>query len=127
LGAFGVVGGVTAFAFLTKDIFEQTKQIQSLDNALKLVTGTQENFYAQQVFLNKISQDYGVNLNALTKQFTQFYVSAKDKLAGSEIQDIFESVFLIPDSNILFEKLKLLEDSKTNVLGADNPYSQRDC
>jgi tape measure domain-containing protein len=28
----------------------------------------------------------------LTKQFTQFYVSAKDKISGQEIEDIFESV-----------------------------------
>jgi tape measure domain-containing protein len=92
LSAFGVVGGVTAFALITKDIFQQTKEIQSLNNALLLVTGTQDNFYKQQVFLNDISERYGVELNSLTKQFTQFYVSAKDKLAGDEIQKIFESI-----------------------------------
>lgn len=92
MSAFGIVGGVTAFALITKDIFEQTKQIQALDNALKLVTGTQENFYSQQAFINRISEQYGVSVNDLTKQFTQFYVSAKDKLAGEEIQNIFESI-----------------------------------
>lgn len=92
MGAFGIVGGVTLFAMLTKDIFEQTKEIQSLNKALQLVTETQENFYAQQVFLADISERYGVELNGLTKQFTQFYVSAKDKLAGREIQNIFESI-----------------------------------
>lgn len=92
LGAFGVVGGVTAFALITKDIFDQTKEIQSLNNALKLVTETQENFYAQQVFLQRISESYGVELNDLTKQFTQFYVSAKDKISANEIQGIFESI-----------------------------------
>jgi tape measure domain-containing protein len=92
LGAFGVVGGVTAFAMITRDVFNQTKEIQSLNNALLLVTGTQENFYKQQVFLSDISERYGVELNSLTKQFTQFYISAKDKLAGKEIQQIFESI-----------------------------------
>lgn len=62
---------------ITRDIFQQTKEIQSLNKALELVTGTQENFYAQQVFLSDISERYGVELNGLTKQFTQFYVSAK--------------------------------------------------
>jgi tape measure domain-containing protein len=92
LGAFGIVGGVTAFALIARDVFEQTKEIQSLNKALELVTGTQENFYNQQVFLQRISEAYGVELNGLTKQFTQFYVSAKDKLAGTEIQGIFESI-----------------------------------
>jgi tape measure domain-containing protein len=92
LGAFGVVGGVTAFALITRDIFQQTKEIQSLNNALKLVTETQENYYSQQAFLADISERFGLEINDLTKQFTQFYVSAKDKLAGSEIQDIFESI-----------------------------------
>jgi len=92
LGAFGVVGGVTAFALITKDIFDQTKEIQSLNNALKLVTETQDNFYAQQVFLQRISESYGVEINDLTKQFTQFYVSAKDKISANEIQGIFESI-----------------------------------
>lgn len=92
LGAFGVVGGVTAFALITQDVFKQTKEIQSLNNALQLVTGTQENFYKQQVFLLDISERYGVELNSLTRQFTQFYVSAKDKLASNEIQKIFESI-----------------------------------
>jgi tape measure domain-containing protein len=92
LGAFGIVGGVTAFALIARDVFEQTKEIQSLNKALELVTETQENFYNQQVFLQRISEAYGVELNGLTKQFTQFYVSAKDKLAGTEIQGIFESI-----------------------------------
>ena len=92
LSAFGVVGGVTLFAMLTKDIFEQTKEIQALDNALKLVTETGSNYYNQQLFISQISEDLGLDINSLTKQFTQFYVSAKDKISGQEIQEIFRSV-----------------------------------
>jgi tape measure domain-containing protein len=92
LSAFGVVGGVTAFATITMDIFNQTKEIQSLNKALELVTGTQENFYNQQAFISRVSEAYGVKINDLTKQYTQFYVSAKNKLAGTEIQQIFESI-----------------------------------
>jgi len=92
MGAFGVVGGVTAFAMITKDVFDQTKEIMSLDNALKLVTDTQENYYNQQAFIARISEAYGVQINDLTKQFTQFYISAKDKIASQEIQQIFESI-----------------------------------
>ncbi|MCY7291347.1 MAG: tape measure protein [Ferruginibacter sp.] len=92
LSAFGVVGGVTAIATITQDIFKQTKEIQSLDLALKTVTGSQQNFYESQVFLNRIAEAYGGNIGTLTTSFTQFYASAKDKLAGNEIKNIFESI-----------------------------------
>jgi len=92
LGAFGIVGGITLFVGAAKNIFDVTKELQSLDMALKQVTGTQENFATQQSFLKRISEQYGVELKSLTKTYTQFYVAAKDKLSGSEIQKIFESV-----------------------------------
>lgn len=91
-GAFGITAGIGLFVQIGKDIFNTTKELQSLDMALKQVTETQANFQQQQLFLKRISEDYGVELNSLTKQFTQFYVSAKDKISGTEIQKIFESV-----------------------------------
>jgi len=92
LGAFGIVGGVAGVVALGKNIFETTKEIISMDNALKLVTETQANFDVQQAFLTKTSEDFGVEIGSLTKQFIQFYVSAKDKISGNEIQDIFRSI-----------------------------------
>ena len=92
LGAFGIAGGVAGVVGLGKEIFNTTAELQSLDNALKLVTETQVNFAEQQGFLQRISEAYGVEIGSLTKQFTQFYVGAKDKISGNEIQDIFESV-----------------------------------
>lgn len=92
IGAFGIVGGVSLFAGIATDIFRTTKELQSLDNALKQVTGTQEQFARSQAFLREISEDYGIEINGLTTQFTQFYVSAKDKLSGTEIENIFRSI-----------------------------------
>jgi tape measure domain-containing protein len=92
MGAFGVVGGVTLFATVTTDIINTTKELQGLNNALMLVTDTQENFYNQQLFLSEISEAFGLEIMGLTKQFTQFYVSAKDKISSQEIQDIFRSI-----------------------------------
>jgi len=92
LGAFGIVGGVSAIAAITTDIFRQTKELQSLDLALQTVTSTQQNFLEQQQFLRRIALAYGADINSLTSSFTQFYASAKDKLAGKDIQNIFESV-----------------------------------
>jgi len=92
LGAFGIAGGLTIFASTIKDAYNLTKELQSLNMALLQVTGSQTEFGNQQTFLKRIANDYGVELNELTKMFTQFYVSAKDKLAGKDIQNIFESI-----------------------------------
>lgn len=90
--AFGFVGGVTGVVMLGKNIFETTKELMSLDGAMKLVTKTSENFANQQVFLQRISEAYGVEISALQKQIHQSYVSASDKISGTAIQNIFESV-----------------------------------
>lgn len=92
LGAFGTVGGMSLLADMSKDIFKTTKEIQSLDLALKQVVETDAKFAESQAFLRDVSEKYGIEINGLTKQFTQFYVSAKDKISGKEIQQIFESV-----------------------------------
>jgi len=92
LSAFGIVGGLQMFAQISKDIFETTKEIQSMDMALKQVTGTQDLFNQSQMFLSRVSEAYGADLGKLTQQFTQFYVSAKDKISGNEIENIFESI-----------------------------------
>lgn len=92
LGAFGIVGGVNLIASITKDIFEQTKQINSLDNALKAVTETQDNFANQQEFINRITEQYGLSLLDTTKTFTSFYASAKEKLSNNELQQVFEDI-----------------------------------
>ena len=92
IGAFGIAGGVTLFATIERDIFQTTKELQSLDNALMQVSGTQEQFSRSQEFLRDISERFGLEINGLTKQFTQFYVSAKDKLSANEIEGIFTSI-----------------------------------
>jgi tape measure domain-containing protein len=92
IGAFGIVGGVSLFAVVAKDVFQTTKELQSLNNALKLVTETESNFAEQQQFLQKVAESYGLEIKGLSKLFTQFYVSAKDKLSSEEIQNIFESI-----------------------------------
>jgi tape measure domain-containing protein len=92
MAAFGIVGGVSLFVQLSKDIFDQTRRLQSLDLALSQVTKTQEEFVESQAFILRVSEQYGVGINELTKSYTQFYVSAKDKLSSNEIQGIFESI-----------------------------------
>lgn len=90
--AFGIAGGITGVIALGKEIFNTTKELQSLDLALKSVTGSQDEFQKQQSFLNNIAGKYGLEIQNLTKQYTQFYVAAKDKLAAGEIQELFENI-----------------------------------
>lgn len=92
IGAFGVVGGVSAFAAITKSIFETTKEIQGLDLALRQVINDSDELAQTQQFLTRIAEAYGIEINGLTRSYTQFYVSAKDKISGQEIQGIFESI-----------------------------------
>jgi tape measure domain-containing protein len=90
MGAFGVATGIYLAVDIGKNILNTTRELQSLDLALKNVTETQSNFAEQQAFIGATAEKYGLEINSLTKQFTQFYVSAKDKLANTEIQQIFE-------------------------------------
>ncbi|MBF2709955.1 tape measure protein [Flavobacterium soyangense] len=90
--AFGIVGGIAGLVAITKSSYDTTKELQSLNLALKSVTETQENFKEQQTFLSAISSKYGLEIKNLTKQYVSFYVAAKNKLAGKEIQDLFENI-----------------------------------
>lgn len=90
MGAFGIATGLYLAVDIGRNIFNTTRELQSLDLALKNVTETQSNFAEQQAFIGATAEKYGLEINSLTKQFTQFYVSAKGKLANNEIQQIFE-------------------------------------
>jgi tape measure domain-containing protein len=97
IGAFGIVGGVTAFAALAKDVFNTTRELQSLDLALKNVTGSQEAFGQAQEFLNRVSEAYGIEIQGLTRSYTGFLAASQNaiesgKITAAQIQDIFESV-----------------------------------
>jgi len=92
LGAFGISTGVQLFAQMSKEIFEQVKLLQTLDKSFELITGTAHEAAYQFIFLQDISKRYGLEINSLQDQFTKFYVAAKDKASGRQIQQIFESV-----------------------------------
>ncbi len=92
MGAFGIGTGIYLFAQIAKSIFNTTRELESLDLALKNVTGSQAEFLTQQQFLNSIAEKYGLEIKGLTKQYTQWYVSAKEKLKEQDIQNIFESI-----------------------------------
>lgn len=93
LGAFGVVGGVYMFADLIKNVFQTTKQLQSLDYALKTVTKSEEDYARVQAFLNDITERYGVELVTTTERYTKFLTAAQQSnVSMSDTEKIFESV-----------------------------------
>lgn len=97
LGAFGVIGGVTAFAAISRDIFNTTRELQSLDLALTQVLGSTEKAAQAQSFLSRISDAYGIEIKGLTRSYTQFYAAAQNAIdanliTATQIEQIFESV-----------------------------------
>lgn len=92
MSAFGIASGVYLFAKVAQSVFDEVRALESLDLALRNITVTQSNFLSQQSQLNYIAEKYGLQIKNLTKQYTQWYVSAKEKLDEQEIQQIFESI-----------------------------------
>ena len=92
MSAFGISTGVFLAVDIAKSIFNTTKELQSLDMALRNVSGTQLIYQENMNFLSKVSEDFGIEIKGLQEQFTQFYVAAKDKLSAEQIRDIFKSI-----------------------------------
>lgn len=92
LSQLGLIGGVAGVVALGQKAFTTAKELQSLNLALMAVTGTQKEYVKQQEFLTGIANKYGLEIEGLTEQFTSFYVSANGKLAGKDIQEVFENI-----------------------------------
>ena len=92
MSAFGIATGLALGASVVKNIYETTKQLQSLDLALKMVSETQEIYGANVNFVKNISEKWGIEIKGLTEQFTQFYVNAKGKLSETDIKKTFEGI-----------------------------------
>ena len=92
MGAFGISTGLYLGASIIKDIYDTTKQLQSLDLALKMVSDTQDNYAANTIFLTAISEKWGLEIKATTEQFIKFYADAKGKLSELEIKETFEGI-----------------------------------
>lgn len=92
MSAFGISTGIYLAVDIAKNIFETTKQLQSLDMALKNVSGSQLVYQENMNFISKVSDDFGIEIKGLQEQFTQFWVASKDKLSADEIRNIFKSI-----------------------------------
>jgi tape measure domain-containing protein len=92
MGAFGIATGLGLAAGIVTNIYENTKALQSLDLALKMVSETQEKYAANTAFITSISEKWGLEIKSTTEQFTKFYADAKGKLSEAQIKETFEGI-----------------------------------
>jgi len=97
IGAFGILGGTALIASIAKDIFNTTRELQSMNFALTQVIGNVGQVASTQQFLSRISEAYGIELIGLTQSYTAFYAASKNAIdsgaiTAQQIQNIFESV-----------------------------------
>ncbi len=93
MGAFGLVGGATLFASITRDVFNLTKKLESLRFALGAVTTNQGELGRVQEFLVDISNRYGAALVTTTERYTKFLAAAKQSnVSLKDTELIFETV-----------------------------------
>jgi tape measure domain-containing protein len=92
MSAFGVSMGLYLAADITKNIYNTTKELQSLDLALKMVSGDAKTFHENKLFIQDVAQRWGIEVKELTERYTQFYTAAKGILSTEKIKTVFESI-----------------------------------
>jgi len=90
LGSFGLALGAGAIG---KEIFDVTVQLDSLNSALKAVSGTEAEFAKNQDFLVTTAERLGLNILDLTSSFKIFYAAGTQAgLSAKQTRDVFNSV-----------------------------------
>ena len=93
LGAFGVVGGVMAFADFTKSVINTIKELDQLNFTLQAVVKNEGELARTKAFLTDLSMKYGSELLSTTNRYVKFNVAARQAgLTLKETERIFETV-----------------------------------
>lgn len=92
LGAFGISQGIYLATDIIKNIYNTTKELQSMDLALKMVTETEDKYVRSKEFLLGVSEKWGLEIKSLTQQYIQFYTSSKGLLSDKAIETTFEGI-----------------------------------
>lgn len=90
LGAFGIIGGLTIFADMTKKGFNLARQLDSLNFTMKSVISNTETLERTQLFLANTAEKYGASILTLTERYNKFYTAARQ--SGVELEDT-ENIF----------------------------------
>jgi len=90
LGQFGIALGAGAIA---KEIFDVSVRLDSLNSALKAVSGSEAEFSRNSAFLLDTADRLGLNILDLTQSFKNFYAaSTQAGLTANQTRAIFNSV-----------------------------------
>lgn len=88
-GAFGLLSAIGIGTM----IFNQVRELNALESALKKVTETADGYAQAQSYIIELSRISGVEYKILTKTYTSFYASARNtNLTLEETQKIFSAV-----------------------------------
>ncbi|WP_375587141.1 tape measure protein [Flagellimonas aurea] len=96
IGAFrqfvGVFGAFSALQ-IASELFNQVKALDALEQSLKAVTETTEQFNESQEFILEIAENYGLEIKSITGEYTKYIASLKGtNLEGEKGQRIFDSL-----------------------------------
>ncbi len=113
LTAVGAIIGIQSAFQGLQFIFNVNKDFDSLNAAIKLVSGSTAEFAINQSFLRKTADDLGLEIVGLTKNFKNFYAaSVTAGLSGEQTRKIFEQVSRVGAN------LKLSQDDLNGVFTA---------
>jgi tape measure domain-containing protein len=90
LGAFGLIGGVQLFASAVSSAFQLTTALDSIGFSMRAIIKDSDELAQTQIFLTKITKDYGAELVTTTNRYVKFRAAASQAgMSAEETQDIF--------------------------------------
>jgi tape measure domain-containing protein len=112
-GSFVAALGVGTAFEAARGIFDINRQFDQLNEATRIVTGSQEEFAQSQLFLTDVAQKYGLQIIDLTKAYNKFYASSVNAgLTADQTRKIFDQVSKVAAN------LKLSQDEVNGVFTA---------
>ena len=93
IAGFGILKGIQVFSSLVKNIFNLTKEFDSLGFSMKTIIKTSLEVESTTRFLIRISKDYGAEIVSLTNRYIKFIAAAdQSNISQKDTEKIFRSV-----------------------------------
>ncbi len=91
-GALGWAGALYTAVNIGKSIYKTTKELDVLHKAMQMGSKDSSTYASNIELLDKITEQYGLELISTSEAYNKFYIASKNKLALNDIQTIFEKV-----------------------------------
>lgn len=91
-GALGWAGAIGTGVAIAKSIYDTTKQLDVLNKSMQLGAKDAQAYASNVAFLNRVTEDYGLELITTSQAYNKFYIASKNKLALEDIQLIFDKI-----------------------------------